>query len=94
MTFQSASMRQAFPTDIPLVGDEDFRWTDAPALLNISTHRFRMRLKQGDRPPFEQNGRFRLYRPAAVRKWRVDVERSPAAVLAPRRGRPPVVVRL
>jgi hypothetical protein len=73
--------------------DDDVIWSDAEtaAFLKQSLPTFRKHLKAGLGPPFMQYGRFRQYRPAAVRQWRLSKERSSERPPAPRRGRPKTV---
>ena len=71
--------------------DDDLVWSDVEvaAFLRRSLQTYRKDLRAGIGPPFVQLGRFRQYRPAAVRQWLISKERSPEAPPpAPRRGRP------
>ena len=89
------------PFTIPLYNDDDIRWSDAEAaaVLGQSLAVFRRHLKRGEGPPYVMSGRYRQFRPAAVRQWRIEQERAPGAqprrqqetvfrFSPPRRGRP------
>jgi hypothetical protein len=63
----------------------------AAGAVRCKTQKLRKLVRQGEGPPHISIGRFRYYRPEALRQWLLGRERASEPPPEPRRGRPPKI---